>query len=203
LAKSSTHLLIRARSPARRRCRSGSALPATYSWRGGYSRFFFGKIEQLGAIHTPSAIARACRRVASTVRQLAHNAEHFIHVKRLAKKMPTIFLQQVAQRRDAWIAGHETDWNIGVKRANAFKRFLAIESGQLYVQQNDRDLLALIAAPIESFFTARRGPHTIALVAQAHFQQVAQGTIIVNNQNAPALVGDGGMIGAIVRRSVP
>ena len=86
----------------------------------------------------------------------------------------------------AGIGGHETNGHLAVERPNAVQSLWPIEARHLHVEQNDVDLLAVIAAMIERRLAAGRGPHAVAVVFQIELQQVANGRFVIDDENAGA-----------------
>ena len=63
---------------------------------------------------------------------------------------------------------------------NALERVGAIEAGHLYIEENDRDLIAVIGAAIERLLAAACGPYVKAIVAEMSFQQMSDGGFIID-----------------------
>src|ERR1700676_3369292 len=85
------------------------------------------------------------------VRQATYGTDKLIHAKRFAEKMAGALPKQIARFVLARIAGHETNRDINVQFSNSVESLRTIEARHLDVEENDRDLAAVITAMIESF----------------------------------------------------
>ncbi len=96
--------------------------------------------------------------------------------------------QQFAPLVVAGTARHETDRNISVQCSNAVERSRTVETGHTDVEENNRDLVAVIAATIKSFLAAGCGPHLEARVLEKYLQNIANRILVIDNENGTTSV---------------
>ena len=118
------------------------------------------------------------------ISEMADNANNLVQAKRLTEKMTGALPQQVARLIFAWIASHEANRDIKLQLANAVESLRSVEAGHLNIEENDRDLVAVIAAVIESFLTVGCGPNVKALILQLRLQNMPKSRFIIGNENA-------------------
>jgi len=96
--------------------------------------------------------------------------------------------KQIARFVVARIACHETNRDINVQFSNSVESLRPIKARHLDVEENDRDLAAVITAMMESFRAVGRGPYVEALVLQKSLQDIPKCRLVIDHENATTLV---------------